>query len=148
MPQTKIVIGMPLYGRAFAATEGLGKPFHGTGEGSWEQGVWDYKVLPREGAKEVVDERVGASWSYDKGSKVLVSYDSVGVARLKADWVRREQLGGVMWWETSGDRVGEGSLIAATVDRLGGQRQREGRENRLEYPMSKYENMRKGFPGE
>ena len=116
IPASKLVIGMPLYGRAFANTSGPGSPFQGTGEGSWEQGVWDAKVLPRPGAKEQWDGEAKASFSYDDGKKVMVSYDSKRAAEWKAEWVRREGLGGAMWWETSGDHEGKGSLIS-TVSR-------------------------------
>lgn len=111
VPSSKIILGMPLYGRSFLNTSGLGQPFSGVGAGSWEQGVWDAKVLPREGAKECLDEEVGASWSWDEGRKELVSYDSVEMVGMKGEFVRQKELGGGMWWESSGDVKGEGSLI-------------------------------------
>lgn len=113
---SKIVLGMPLYGRAFASTIGVGQPFTGTGEGSWEQGIWDFKALPRSGAKEMMDKKIGASWSYDAEKKVMVSYDTIELAKQKAEYIKGENLGGAMWWESSGDKRGEESLIG-TVSR-------------------------------
>jgi chitinase len=149
----KIVLGMPMYGRAFAGTEGPGHHFQGTGEGSWEQGVWDYKVLPQPGA-QVYEEcdgygACGASWSYDAQKKVMVTFDTERMVERKADFVREMGMGGGMWWESSGDRApGEGSLVEAFVKRSGGVESLDGEENELRFPESKYDNLRSGFPGE
>ncbi|KAJ9647292.1 Chitinase 4 [Coniosporium tulheliwenetii] len=149
VPASELVLGMPLYGRAFCGTSGPGRPFCGTGEGSWEGGVWDFKALPRPGSRVCLDEEVGASWCID-GEGTMVSYDSVEMAERKAGFVAERGLGGAMWWESSADGKGEGSLIATVVDKLGGPQQgkMEHSCNVLAYPDSKYENMRKGFPGE
>lgn len=108
---SKLIIGMPLYGRAFASTDGPGSQFSGTGEGSWEQGVWDFKALPQMGAKEHLSNEVTASWSYDPEKRLMVSYDSQEIAERKATFIKNEGLGGAMWWESSADKPGDRSLI-------------------------------------
>lgn len=108
---SKIILGMPLYGRAFTSTDGPGQTFSGTGPGSWEQGVWDFKALPKDGATDHLDDQAGASWTYDKAARVMVSYDNLEMAKKKVDFIKSEGLGGAMWWESSGDKAGEESMI-------------------------------------
>lgn len=154
VPPSKIVMGMPLYGRAFENTDGPGAPFSGVGQGSWENGVWDYKALPRPGAEEKFDEEAGASYCYDGGARTMVSYDTPHVAQVKANYIRERGLGGGMWWESSGDKGGkaadpaEGSLIGIFVDGVGGAGALDQSANALEYPESKYANVKAGFPNE
>ncbi|KAK4132673.1 glycoside hydrolase family 18 protein, partial [Trichocladium antarcticum] len=142
----KIVLGMPLYGRAFENTDGPGRPYSGVGQGTWENGVHDYKTLPLEGSEVRVEWDTGASFCYRPDRRVLVSYDTVDIARRKAHYIRECGLGGGMWWESSADKEGPESLIGNVVDVLGGPHALEWKENCITYPHTKYDNLRAGFP--
>ena len=152
---------MPLYGRSFVGTDGLGKPFTGVGNGSWTAGVWDYKDLPQPGAEEYVLARAIASYSYDPSARTLISYDTPQSTEQKVHYVASRGLGGVMWWESSGDKSGNDSLIATvrsprtlgsrllTTAQAAKALRQTGRLERsanvLKYPISQYENLRDGM---
>src|SRR5699024_10522922 len=97
---------------------------------------------PRTGAKEEVDEAVGAAWSYDAAAKELVSYDTPQSAKLKVDYLKSKGLGGALFWEASGDKTGDDSIVGAVASSLG---ELENSQNQLSYPGSQYDNIKNGM---
>jgi chitinase len=117
-----LVIGVPFYSRGWtgvgSANNGLYQTSTGAAPGVWETGVNDYKVvsgLP--GFTRYWDRRAGAAWLYD--GTTFWTYDDPSVMQLKAQYVRKQRLGGVMFWELSGDTP-DGDLIGALADGLSG----------------------------
>jgi chitinase len=142
VPATKLVMGMPAYGRAFSQTNGPQCPYQDTPEGSWEKGQYDYKALPRPGAQESHDPQQVASWSYDPVKREYVTYDSPVVVQTKCDYIGQMGLAGAMFWELSADHpVGHPRSLIHTVHRALGHHL-DSMPNHLEYPASQYANMR------
>lgn len=156
------VLGIPLYGRSFMATDGPGQPFSGVGPGSWEAGNYEYRALPLPGATVNQDPRSIASWSYDPSIREMISFDDDIVAKWKMEWIIKSNFGGAMFWELSGDKTGWGaergregmeqgpykiyvpgpSLLNIAKDAFG---RLDSTNNWLEYGESQYENMRKSM---
>ncbi|CAA9959023.1 Glycoside hydrolase family 18 protein [Pyrenophora teres f. maculata] len=148
---SKITLGMPLYGRSFAnvvdlsrGAGAMGQKFNGSGEGTWEAGNLDYKVLPQNGTKMFTDRSVLASWSWDAVKKQIVSFDTPEVAKWKTDFLKTECLGGAWFWEASGDAPVSSpkSIVATVVNELGGAQSLKKNQNNLHYPTSKYYNIK------
>ncbi|KAK6336070.1 Endochitinase 1 [Orbilia brochopaga] len=153
----KIILGIPVYGRSFMNTAGPGSPYSGIGQGSWEQGVYDYRALPLPGSHLHYDEQAIASWTYNPDTKEMISFDSEEVARWKGEWIRKEELGGSMFWELSCDKgndrpemeKGPGkdpqpgrSIIAIVKESMGGI---SNDHNWLSYEGSQFPNLRNGM---
>lgn len=115
IPPYKLVMGMPLYGRAFEHTKGPGHPFKGTGKGSWEDGTWDYKHLPLEGSREIYEENIVAASCFDEKKAKFVTYENCQSASAKVKYIHSNALGGAMWWELSGDHKDPSRAIVPRV---------------------------------
>jgi chitinase len=115
---SKINMGIPLYGRAFENTNGIGAPYSGIGPGTIEAGIYSYKTLPRElcfrldvgqillaclipvaGAQVFENSTDVSSYSYDSSKKELVSYDTPNIVKTKAQYINANGMAGSMFWE-------------------------------------------------
>jgi chitinase len=142
VPPSKLKLGMPLYGRGFTGTSGLGQPFSGIGQGDWEPGIWDYKSLPKNGSEVFYDDVAKATYSWDPVNAELITYDTPRMVRKKVEYLKKFGLGGSVFWEASADRRGEDSLIGASRQKL---KSLHSTKNCLSYHDSQYENIAKNL---
>ncbi|KAI0816865.1 glycoside hydrolase superfamily [Trametes gibbosa] len=135
----KVNMGIPLYGRAFENTNGIGASYNGIGPGTIEAGVYSYKALPLAGAQVIENMTDVTSYSYDSSKQELVTYDTPHIASIKAQYVRDKGLAGSMFWELSTDKKGSDSLVATTAGIYGNLDQTQ---NHINFPNSKWDNVR------
>ncbi len=111
VPADRIVLGVPFYGRGWQGVKKAGnglfqKPGPGLPKGTWEPGVFDYRdlVVNYIGKyRRFRHPEAKVPWLYDDNSGVMISYDDAESLKIKAEYVRKHDLGGVMAWELSAD---------------------------------------------
>lgn len=114
VPSTKILLGIPAYGRSFLGATKVGDPYVGHGG---EEGTYEYQILPRPGAQEWVDQQVGAAFCVG-GDGGFVSYDNPQTVQLKAQFAKQQRLGGLFYWTGTADTKGPRSLVEAGYNSL------------------------------
>jgi chitinase len=121
-PPKRLVVGVPFYSRGWTgvapAGNGLYQPATGAAPGTWEPGVEDYKVAKQflaNGYTRYQDNQAGAAWLFN--GTTFWTFDDPPVMAAKADYVRRNRLGGIMFWELSGDTP-NGELVSAIANGL------------------------------
>lgn len=139
---SKLILGQPLYARAFAGTTGLGQPFSGV---AGNEGILNYKDLPSSGPTVTEDLKLGASYSFDASTGILASYDTPNITKMKAKYIQDKGLAGAMWWDLSTDKVGDDSLVGITAKAFG---KLDQTPNHLNYPKSAYDNVRSAGAGD
>ncbi len=121
-PRRDLVAGVPFYSRGWTgvgpANDGLYQLSTGPAPGIWEAGVNDYDVVKGlSGFTRFWDKRAETAWLFD--GTTFWTFDDPAVMTTKAHYVRRNRLGGLMFWELSGDTP-DGELIGAIAAGLSG----------------------------
>jgi chitinase len=121
-PADKVVVGVPFYSRGWTgvapANHGLYQASSGPAPGIFESGVNDYEVtkaLLGSGFTRYWDGKAFAAWLFD--GTTFWTFDDPIVMTHKAHYVLNNGLGGIMFWELSGDTP-SGELIDAIADGL------------------------------
>jgi chitinase len=123
LPRGQLVVGMPFYGRGWAGVpdvgHGLFQPGTGAAPGTFEAGIEDYKVLKALGPAygRFRDARSRGHWAYSPEAGVFWGFDDARSAQEKALYVGVRRLGGIMFWDLSGDDA-QGTLVRTLDQRL------------------------------
>jgi GH18 family chitinase len=130
VPGDMLLVGVPFYGRGWKgvppAGNGLYQPSNGGAPGPFESGMFEYQYVARLLAaqpgvyKRFWDATSRVPYLYAPGVNggTFISYDDVDSIREKILWLKSQGLGGVMFWELSGDTApGTSTSLLDTIHR-------------------------------
>ncbi|CAF0868601.1 unnamed protein product [Rotaria sp. Silwood1] len=125
VPSTKILMGLPLYGRGWkGVTSTALNGFSQTASsqlprGTWENGVYDYDDLKRSyisSNQRYWDDQSKVPFLFNPSTGLWITYNDVQSIDIKNNYIKQNNLGGGFFWELSSDRQAE--LIGLTYNAL------------------------------
>jgi len=122
VPASKINIGVPFYGKAFAGCAGLNTPHTGADTTLFSKsGASYYDIAAAFGNfTRFWDEKAKVPYLMSSASQIFVSYDDEESVRAKGEYVVDHGVHGVIIWEITGDSLPDGTtpLLDALVTAL------------------------------
>lgn len=110
---SQLVLGFPMYGQAWANVSSekysLNLPSTGPalGTGNEYNGALDFKdvrkMISDKSMYVYIDKTLQASWTYNSGTRTMISFDHPWVVQKKAEYVNKWGLAGMMAWQIAGD---------------------------------------------
>ncbi|MBN1413169.1 MAG: glycoside hydrolase family 18 protein [Spirochaetales bacterium] len=106
VPASKLVMGIPFFGRGYAGTDdinnGLFQAFSRTPRGSWDgTGVFSYPDVMAKSGTIYWDDLSKASYFFD--GTLFISFESPAAIAAKAAYVDTYGLAGMMYWDFASD---------------------------------------------
>lgn len=117
VPASKLVVGAAFYGRAWKGVGDLNNGLYQPNGGPHTGGIGykdlrpDYEQNPK--YKKYWDEKAKAPYLFSKQDSIFITYDDTTSVRLKTEFVKAQQLGGIMFWQLGHDVKEDGSLLDA-----------------------------------
>ena len=114
VPRRKVVIGGAFYARVFKEVDATGNGLHRPGVFStyMRYSVLDTAITPARGWALHRDAKAGAPYAYRATTREFATFDDATSLAGKARYVRREGLGGLMFWQLGEDKLRNGLLQA------------------------------------
>lgn len=115
VPASKIVMGMPFYGRGWSGCRATGNGQYqsctDTPAGTWEAGIFDFSDLEnnyinKNGYTRYWNNTAKVPYLYNPSNGVYISYDDPESFGHKTNFIKTKGLAGAMFWEITGDRNG------------------------------------------
>jgi chitinase len=111
VPASKLVLGVPFYGRAWVVETAEGEGLYRPGKAPAERldtkyGALSTALVNRDGFVRRWDAGAQAPYLWNGDRRVFVSYEDPESLRIKARYVAQKGLAGVMFWEYGADPTG------------------------------------------
>jgi len=117
IPIEKIVLGVPFYGRWRKKVSPVNNGLYQKSNGA--SGSYSYRMIADSiQAKTFIsywDQGAKASYVWRKKDSLFITYESVKSLKEKIDFVKKEEMGGLMFWEFNADN---GELLKTISDNL------------------------------
>ena len=114
VPAEKIILGAAFYARSWVEVENVNRGLYQSGK--FKSFVPYHRIsstfTAEEGFVFYRDSVSQAPWAYSPQRKEFATFDDYSSVKLKTQYVMKQKLGGIMFWQLTDDRPGTGLLQA------------------------------------